>query len=85
MTPIDKIYRFIWSHTTGKPFTYVLSEYAKEHSTRFAIVCMFIGLGIGNFLPRNLYLSVFGSLIVGFIAGHIFWCNHIHKEIEKSN
>jgi len=67
-------YKCIWSHTTGRPFTYILRDIWYEAEWVFQTI--FFGLGVLTlWLTNDLILTgiLWGVYTLGYIAGHLFW------------
>ena len=67
------IYKWIWSRTTGRPFTYVIRDARQKYPTPWMLGVMVVSIVIGHFLWGWMLLVGFGILLVGILWGHLWW------------
>ena len=69
------IYRWIWSHTTRRPFTYVARDI--YHKLEYIwLVGLFIGgfaVGSSGLVSWKWLLVIMAAYTIGYIHGHFFW------------
>ena len=73
MNPLEKIYKVIWSHTTGRPFTYVIRDI--YHSLEYFVIvfCFLAGAIVKTYASWKTIGIILGIWTLGYIAGHLFW------------
>lgn len=72
---MGELYRWLWTHVGGRPWTYILRDY--YHEAEFVVI---MGtLALGYFAGHMGWLgthdfALFGiSVTLGYILGHLFW------------
>jgi len=70
---MNNIYKWVWSHTTGRPFTYVLRDVYHKVEFIALVSLVFTGFGLSYILDWDWMLIIMAAYSVGFIHGHIFW------------
>lgn len=71
---IGGLYRFLWEHTFGRPWTYVIREWAHENPLKAtALVPLFVAVFIvAQWKFNRLYVIIPCDLLF-FLLGHLFW------------
>jgi hypothetical protein len=66
------LYKCIWKHIGGRPWTYILRDAWHKVEGLWIIGLVIIGALLGHFWWHFLFwfLLVFA---IGYIAGHLFW------------
>ena len=66
-------YKWLWSNTTGRPFTYILRDIYHQAEWLVQGVCFFIGIFVGIYFGWKIALIAWGVYTLGYIGGHIHW------------
>ncbi|KKK55223.1 hypothetical protein LCGC14_3076730, partial [marine sediment metagenome] len=65
-------YEWVWQHTTGRPYTYIM----RDNPWLLLIPSTGVIAGLARVLPTRYWARVVlidVVLVVGFLAGHVFW------------
>ena len=89
---IRKIYKFFWSNTSRRPWTYEIRDWTERHKDWGALIVVGVTTA---FVIGQMYLTVhFGywsipfvlwADFMAFVAGHLFWDTdgaYIHMKDE---
>jgi len=77
---VRKFYRFFWSHTSGRPWTYEIRDWTERHRVWGALITG--GVTAAFFAGQMLLTIYFGywsipfmvwADFMAFVAGHLFW------------
>lgn len=74
MKRIGAIYRFMWSHTIGRPWTFAIREWA-QHNPGKAMLILPVSVAGVIFLQwwlPHFYIIIPANFIF-FLLGHLFW------------
>ncbi len=66
-------YKWIWSHTTGRPFTYLLRDIWHKCEFVWILGLIAVGVAMGHHYDWTMTLKIIGVFTLGFIFGHLFW------------
>lgn len=68
-----KFYKWLWSHTTGRPFTYVIRDMRQNYPTPWMLGVMIVSAIIGHLWWSWGLLIAFGILLIGILWGHLWF------------
>ena len=66
-------YKMLWSHTTGRPFTYMIRDLWHKAEFVWIIGLVAVGVWMGHNFDWIEVLKIMGIFTIGFIFGHFFW------------
>jgi uncharacterized membrane protein AbrB (regulator of aidB expression) len=66
-------YKWIWSHTIGRPYTYAIRDSYHEIPILWIIGLTVIGSTIGHYVGWISFLKFMGIFLLGVLIGHLFW------------
>lgn len=76
-------YHWLWSHTTGRPYTYIIRDFYHELPFPFMLIEAGGIYLFNHYLHTNWMVWVYIS--IGVLIGHLFWGkDYIPDEGEKS-
>jgi len=67
------IYEFLWLHTTGRPWTYVIRDLWHRFEFVWIVILIAAGVTLGHNFDWIEVLKIMGIFTLGFILGHCFW------------
>lgn len=67
------IYRWLWSHTTGRPYTYILRDIWHKAEFVWIVALIAVGVVLGHHFDWVTILEIMGIFTIGFTFGHLFW------------
>lgn len=71
MSSLGNLYKWLWSHTTGRPYTYLIRDFYHENPILWIFLEAWVIWGINHFFDIEWYVWVFITL--GVVLGHLFW------------
>ena len=66
-------YKWLWSHTTGRPFTYVWRDIYHQGEYIIQLLWFSAGVAVGINFGWKLAYIFWGIYTIGFIFGHFHW------------
>ena len=70
---LTKFYRFIWSNTTGRPYTYILRDLWHKAEFFWIVVLVSAGVWLGHNYDWKTIMVGWLLFSLGYLAGHLFW------------
>ena len=67
------IYKWLWTHTTGRPYTYILRDIWHKCEFVWIVVLIAVGVALGHQFDWITVLEIMGVFTTGFIFGHLMW------------
>ena len=65
-------YKWLWKHTTGRPFTYAIRDTWHKFEGLWIIGLVSAGALLGHYLWEIIFWLLL-AFALGYIAGHLFW------------
>jgi len=75
---LGKLYKFIWSHIGGRPWTYIIRDFCYQNPLFFILVFLFTLLWFLHVPDRILFV------FLGILLGHLFWGTQYKKGQQNS-
>jgi len=67
------IYKWLWTHIGGRPWTYIIRDFWHEHEFLCIFVLVNSGILLGHFVGFKPVMIGWGIFSLGYICGHLFW------------
>ena len=70
---MSNLYKWLWSHIGGRPWTYIWRDIYHEAEWLIQTVWFATGVAVGIYFSWKLALIMWAIYTYGYINGHFFW------------
>jgi hypothetical protein len=80
---LGNLYKWLWSHTTGRPYTYIMRDFYHENPVLSILGEAWTVLIVNHYWVIHWYWWI--GITIGILFGHLFWGSaYVPNEGEKS-
>jgi len=70
---MSKVYKWLWSHIGGRPWTYIIRDGWHEYEFFWIVGLVSLGVWMGHNYDWKSVLIGWLIFSVGYVGGHLFW------------